>query len=266
MISVAVLIRTFSSGILARRGEEHKPDPWSNPIERNHMGLHADNEVATRVASHHHRSHGRSIAAVNASLKILWRVGGKGAVLHPFAIWNQHCPRSVKVKVKTPTIVSNNPVYSRVLWVPDSFAWSSNKKNECLVLPSLPPMPFWLAHRLLYIYIYIYIYLGLWRVNLRTGYGQLWDALYISINRLNIKCASRRSNDVSTHAWRTAAQTATWNSTNLTPCHVMLSTYGCPNIYMLHIYVVTVGWVGVIRCNMEVLYISTNARWGSLTA
>ena len=26
--------------------EEHKPDPWRNPIERNHMGLHPENEVA----------------------------------------------------------------------------------------------------------------------------------------------------------------------------------------------------------------------------
>jgi len=25
---------------------EHKPDPWRNPIERNHMGLHLENEVA----------------------------------------------------------------------------------------------------------------------------------------------------------------------------------------------------------------------------
>ena len=29
--------------------EEHKPDPWRNPIERNHMGLHLENEVARRV-------------------------------------------------------------------------------------------------------------------------------------------------------------------------------------------------------------------------
>ena len=36
-----------------REEEEHKPDPWRNPIERNHMGLHLENEVARRVASHH---------------------------------------------------------------------------------------------------------------------------------------------------------------------------------------------------------------------
>jgi len=47
-----------------REEEEHKPDPWSNPIERNHMGLHLENEVAV---------------------------------------------------VKTPTIISNNPVYVNFL-------------------------------------------------------------------------------------------------------------------------------------------------------
>ena len=62
-----------------REEEEHKPDPWRNPIERNHVGLHLENEVARRVASDHHRSHARSITAVNAGLKILWRVGGNGA-------------------------------------------------------------------------------------------------------------------------------------------------------------------------------------------
>ena len=29
-----------------REEEEHKPDPWCNLIERNHMGLHLENEVA----------------------------------------------------------------------------------------------------------------------------------------------------------------------------------------------------------------------------
>ena len=28
-----------------REKEEHKPDPWRNPIERNHMGLHLEKEV-----------------------------------------------------------------------------------------------------------------------------------------------------------------------------------------------------------------------------
>jgi len=30
-----------------REEEEHKPDPWRNPIERNHMGLYLENEVAS---------------------------------------------------------------------------------------------------------------------------------------------------------------------------------------------------------------------------
>ena len=30
-----------------REEEEHKPDPWRNPIERNHMGLHLGNDVAS---------------------------------------------------------------------------------------------------------------------------------------------------------------------------------------------------------------------------
>jgi hypothetical protein len=28
-----------------REEAEHKPDPWHNPIERNHMGLHLESEV-----------------------------------------------------------------------------------------------------------------------------------------------------------------------------------------------------------------------------
>ena len=44
-----------------------KTDPWRSSIERNHMGLHQKNEVARRVASDHHRSHARSISAVNAT-------------------------------------------------------------------------------------------------------------------------------------------------------------------------------------------------------
>ena len=35
-----------------REEEEHKPDPWRNPIGRNHMGLHLENEVARRVTSY----------------------------------------------------------------------------------------------------------------------------------------------------------------------------------------------------------------------
>jgi hypothetical protein len=33
--------------------EEHKPDSCRNPIERNQMGLHLENEVARRIASDH---------------------------------------------------------------------------------------------------------------------------------------------------------------------------------------------------------------------
>ena len=29
-----------------REEKEHKPDSWRNPIERNHMGLQLENEVA----------------------------------------------------------------------------------------------------------------------------------------------------------------------------------------------------------------------------
>jgi len=49
-----------------REEEEHKPDPWRNAIERNHMGLHLENEVAI---------------------------------------------------VKTSTIISNNPVYIKILQI-----------------------------------------------------------------------------------------------------------------------------------------------------
>ena len=32
--------------VYLREEEEHKPDPWRNLIERNHLGLHLENEVA----------------------------------------------------------------------------------------------------------------------------------------------------------------------------------------------------------------------------
>ena len=65
--------------VYLREEEEHKPDPQRNPIEKNRMGLHLENEVARGVASDHHRSHARSLAEVNAGLKILCRIGGNGA-------------------------------------------------------------------------------------------------------------------------------------------------------------------------------------------
>ena len=57
-----------------REEEEHKPDPWRNPKERNHLGLHLENEVAV---------------------------------------------------VKTPTISSNNPVYSLIM-----FGWGGPVDNS----------------------------------------------------------------------------------------------------------------------------------------
>jgi len=32
-----------------REEEEHKPGPWCNPIERNHMGLHLENKVYDKL-------------------------------------------------------------------------------------------------------------------------------------------------------------------------------------------------------------------------
>jgi len=59
-----------------REEEEHKPDPWRNSIERNHMGLHLENAMAV---------------------------------------------------VKTPTIISNNPVYSNI-YKASLTAWLVGKK------------------------------------------------------------------------------------------------------------------------------------------
>ena len=39
----------FVSSVPGYLREERKPDPWRNPIERNHMGMHLENEVARRV-------------------------------------------------------------------------------------------------------------------------------------------------------------------------------------------------------------------------
>jgi len=67
-----------------REEEEHKPDPWRNPIERNHMGLHLENEVAV---------------------------------------------------VKTPTIISNNPVYTPHTTTEEFFFFTNNaifcSKEDC---------------------------------------------------------------------------------------------------------------------------------------
>jgi len=49
-----------------REEEEHKPEPWRNPIERNHNGLHLENEVAlvktpTIISNNHAFSRTRSV-------------------------------------------------------------------------------------------------------------------------------------------------------------------------------------------------------------
>jgi len=54
MVSMAVLIRTFSSGILAGRGNMNLIVDVT-PIERNDIGLHLENEVARPVAADYHR-------------------------------------------------------------------------------------------------------------------------------------------------------------------------------------------------------------------
>ena len=75
-----------------REEEEHKPDPWRNPIERNHEGLHLENEVAV---------------------------------------------------VKTPTIISNNPVFL--------YHWSASMQCAYAMLSSAscPALPYFstLSHK-----------------------------------------------------------------------------------------------------------------------
>jgi hypothetical protein len=60
----------------------------------------------------------QSIAAVYAGLKILWRVGGNGNFLirrcNYIFLCQVYCVWQV---VKTPTIISNNPVYSSSLQI-----------------------------------------------------------------------------------------------------------------------------------------------------
>jgi len=66
-----------------REEEEHKPDPWRNPIERNHMGLHLENEVTV---------------------------------------------------VKTPTIISNNPVRKSQRNIEDTYWLTYLLTPQCRVL------------------------------------------------------------------------------------------------------------------------------------
>jgi hypothetical protein len=115
-----------------REEKEHNPEPWHKPIERNHMGMHLEKEVARRIASDHHWSHAQSIAAVNAGLKTLWPVGGNraGDVMkgnfEDFLIHRCNCIQLSQVYcvwqvVKNLTIFSNNPVYV------DSFYWTQER-------------------------------------------------------------------------------------------------------------------------------------------
>ena len=111
-----------------REEEEHKPDLWCNPIERNHMGLHLENEVARWVASDHHRFHARSIAAFvgilvncvpsgemrNYFTPHIIKENSENFLIHRcnYILLSQvYCVWQV---VKTPTIVFNKPVECRI--------------------------------------------------------------------------------------------------------------------------------------------------------
>jgi len=73
-----------------RKEEEHKPNPWRNTIERNHRGLHLENEVAV---------------------------------------------------VKTPTIISNNPVQQLTVTQLRNNSPSMKFVNHYNVRSSRPPYP-----------------------------------------------------------------------------------------------------------------------------
>jgi len=92
-----------------REQEEHKPDPWCNPITRNHMGLHLEKEMVRRVASDHQRSHARSIAVVNAELKILWWVR-YATKTFSVVLLNKKTPILLSQVLKTPTNIMIKPV------------------------------------------------------------------------------------------------------------------------------------------------------------
>ena len=101
-----------------RGEEEHKPDHWRNPIERNHMGLRLENEVARRVASGHHRSHGAILLNCAPSGEMhnyctphIIKENFENFLIHRcnYTLLSQvYCVWQV---VKTPTIISNNPVF-----------------------------------------------------------------------------------------------------------------------------------------------------------
>jgi hypothetical protein len=99
--------------------EDPKPDPWRNPIERNHMGLHLENEVARRVESDHHRSHARSILVncapigemhnyctphiIKKTLRISWSIGATVYSYLKCTVYDN--------LLKHPTIILNNPAF-----------------------------------------------------------------------------------------------------------------------------------------------------------
>ena len=88
-----------------REEDEHKPDPWRNPIERNHMGLHPENEVVRRVASDHHK--GCTYRAPVRYVTNTWSVVLLNKKIH-ILLSQVYCVWQV---VKTLTIISNNPEY-----------------------------------------------------------------------------------------------------------------------------------------------------------
>jgi hypothetical protein len=102
-----------------REEEEHKPGPWRNPIERNHL----ENEVARRVASDH-RSHARSVFVNCAPSGEMHNYCTPHIIKENFENFLIHrcnyiLPSEVYCVwqvVKSPTIIFNNSVYSWLTW------------------------------------------------------------------------------------------------------------------------------------------------------
>ena len=101
-----------------REEEEHIPDPWRNPIKRNHMGLHLENKVARRVASDHHWSHATILVNCAPSGEMdnyctphIIKENFENFLIHRcnYTLPSQvYCLWQV---VKTLTIIFNNPVF-----------------------------------------------------------------------------------------------------------------------------------------------------------
>ena len=90
-----------------REEEEHKPDPWRNPIERNHMGLH----LRTRWPGEY----------VWQIVKTPTIISNRAPIRYVTKTWSvfllnkkTHIPLSqvycVWQVVKTPTFILNNPI------------------------------------------------------------------------------------------------------------------------------------------------------------